>query len=122
MPKEIAGKTYYSVPEAAEMLGVTRMTAYRWAVSGRFQDVLQDKTSNHYYIAEASIRALIGSRFEPLGSDTHDPQSRHPEQAVQQAQRPCREDELLSKSLAHPPVSPAMAQRPQSDVYRSGVP
>lgn len=35
MPKQILGQEYYTVSEAAELLGVSRMTVLRWATDDK---------------------------------------------------------------------------------------
>ncbi len=70
MPKRIGDELYYSVPEAAKMVGVSRMTMFRWVtkstpLNGIEIKALRDRISNHYYISEESVKALA-SRFEPV--------------------------------------------------------
>lgn len=71
MPKCIKNKIYYSVPEAAKELGVTRTTMLRWVTrgvpnNGITLEVLRDSVSRHYYIAEESV-ASLRDRFEGGG-------------------------------------------------------
>ena len=70
MPKHIGHDIFYSVPEAAKRIGVSRMTMLRWVTRGIKLDgikviVLRDPISNRYYIAEESVRKLA-ERFEAL--------------------------------------------------------
>lgn len=67
MPKQIEHETYYRIPEAARLLGVSRMTLHRWItgktrVPGIPLRVLRDPISRHYYVAEESVTRLA-SRF-----------------------------------------------------------
>lgn len=63
MSKEIAGKPYCTVPEAAKEAGVSRTTMYRWAiggveVNGEKIEVLRDPISNHLLIAKSFVSKL----------------------------------------------------------------
>lgn len=70
MPRQIGNEIYYSVPEAAGELGVSRVTMFRWAtgtvrVKGAKIKVLRDPISSHYYISQDSV-AKLAKRFVPV--------------------------------------------------------
>ena len=70
MPKRIGEDVYYSVPEAAKRVGVSRMTMFRWVTRGvplnGFKiKALRDPISQHYYVAEESVK-MLAERFEPV--------------------------------------------------------
>lgn len=70
MPKQIGRDTYYAVPEAARLVGVSRMTMLRWAtrrirIPGITMHVLRDPISNRYYIAKDSV-ASLAKRFQSV--------------------------------------------------------
>lgn len=70
MLKYIDAEPFLSVPEAAERLGVSRATMFRWAsrrieVEGSPIKVVQDPINRHYYVAERSVKQLA-DRFQPL--------------------------------------------------------
>ena len=64
------GDRFLSVPEAAEHLGVTRLTVYRWlrgtrrspeGISldhARRTDIIRDTRTNQAYISEITVRRL----------------------------------------------------------------
>lgn len=70
--KIIGGKNYYSVPEAAKQVDVSRMTMLRW-VTGRVPlnglriQAIRDPISGHYYVCEDSIKELV-KRFQPVST------------------------------------------------------
>ena len=71
MPRNINKEMYYSVPEAAQQVGVSRMTMFRWITQGVPKNdivlkVLKDPISNHYYIAEETVSQLA-TRFRLVG-------------------------------------------------------
>jgi predicted DNA-binding transcriptional regulator AlpA len=59
------GKSFLSIPEAAEQLGVTRLTVYRWLRGTRrppkpiqLDQVIRDTRSAQSYIPEATVGEL----------------------------------------------------------------
>lgn len=69
----IHGKPYHSVPEAASMIGVSRVTLWRAIKNGaRYKgtkiEVLRDRVNGRYYVSADSVAqlALDGERFVPL--------------------------------------------------------
>jgi hypothetical protein len=70
MPKKIGDDLYYSVPEAAKSVGVSRMTMFRWVTKGvplegfRIK-ALRDPISHHYYVSEESVN-MLATRFQPV--------------------------------------------------------
>lgn len=80
MSKIIQGETYYSVPEVAKKLSISRVTILKWAVSGQTSKgnkmkVLKDTFRNNYYIAEHSLAILLKQynpekRFEEVATDS----------------------------------------------------
>ncbi len=67
MPKQIEQQSYYQMPEAARLLGVSRMTMLRWVTTrmpGIALRVLRNSISGHYYVAEESVTRLA-SRLQP---------------------------------------------------------
>lgn len=70
MPKYVHESRYYTVEEAAKIIGVCYMTVYRWItrgvrLNGMGLSVLQDPISRRYLIAEGSVQKLI-NRFQPV--------------------------------------------------------
>jgi hypothetical protein len=70
MPKQIGQEIYYALPEAARLLGVSRMTMLRWATKriktrGITLRVLRDPVGNRYYIAKDSVGKLA-KRFQSV--------------------------------------------------------
>lgn len=70
MPRTIDKDIYYSVPEAAEQLGVSRMTMFRWVTDmGHVErakiKVLRDPISKHFYVSRDSV-VKLAKRFEPV--------------------------------------------------------
>ena len=70
MPKRIGDELYYSVPEAAKSVGVSRMTMFRWVTKGVPLDgfrikALRDPISQHYCVAEESVK-MLADRFQPV--------------------------------------------------------
>ena len=63
MPSEIDGKRYYSLIEAARLVGVPMETLLGW-LSGRMPlngltlDTKRDAQNNQYYLGEDSVRIL----------------------------------------------------------------
>lgn len=62
MPKEIAGKTYYTVAEVAEALDVTPQTVRAWAKRGRLK---AHRIGLPILISEDSLRSFIDSSVVP---------------------------------------------------------
>ena len=59
------GEKFLSLPEAAERLGVTRLTVYRWIrgtrrapVGIQLRSVIRDTRSKQTYVPEAIVRRL----------------------------------------------------------------
>lgn len=79
MSKIIQGETYYSIPEVAKKLNISRVTILKWAISGQTSKgnkikVLRDTFRNNYYIAEHSVVILLKQynpekRFEQVATD-----------------------------------------------------
>ncbi len=70
MPKQIGHDMYYAIPEAAKLVGVSRMTMLRWAtgkirVPGIAMQVLRDPIGNRYYVAKESV-AKLAKRFQSV--------------------------------------------------------
>ena len=70
MPKQIGEDLYYAIPEAARLVGVSRMTMLRWAtrkikIPGITIRVLRDPINRHYYIAKDSV-AMLAKRFQSV--------------------------------------------------------
>jgi hypothetical protein len=70
MPKQIGQDVYYAIPEAAKLVGVSRMTMLRWAtrrirLPGATMQVLRDPISKRYYIAKDSV-AELAKRFQSV--------------------------------------------------------
>jgi hypothetical protein len=69
MPKEIAGKTYFTPPEAAKQVGISRWTLNRWlAAEGKPNGqikILRDRVSGRIYIAKESLPYLVKHRYQP---------------------------------------------------------
>lgn len=70
MPRRIGDELYYSVPEAAKLVGVSRMTMFRWVTKGVPLDgfrikALRDPISHHYYVADESVN-MLATRFQPV--------------------------------------------------------
>lgn len=53
---EILGTTYYTLPEAAKMLGVKLLTIYRWRNDGKLACI---KVGGRYLVEEATIKAML---------------------------------------------------------------
>lgn len=62
MPKEIAGKTYYTIAEVARALDVTAQTVRAWAKRGRIKT---HKMGLPILISEDSLRSFIDSSIVP---------------------------------------------------------
>jgi len=71
------GRRFFTIPEVAEQLGVTRLTVYRWVRGMRgspdglaLDDVIRDTRTGRAYIPEALVRRLRSSlrRGRPRGS------------------------------------------------------
>lgn len=68
VPKLIYDKKYYSIPEVATLIGVSRGTLFNWITNrGRAGhawigelslDIFQDPIRRHYYLSEASVEKL----------------------------------------------------------------
>lgn len=89
MPKTIQfeGRTYHSLPAAAELLGMSRLTVYfmakKTAEGGTFPawdpdegrleelrlDVVRDPLNRRWYLSEDSVDRL-NTRFEPVNYDS----------------------------------------------------
>ena len=69
MPKQIAGKTYLTTPEAAKHVGISRWTLHRWLATRSRRNgavkILRDRVSGRTYIAQESLRELQRHRFQP---------------------------------------------------------
>lgn len=72
MPKRIGDRLYYSVPEAAKEIGITRGTLFRWITQGLPPNsstdtitIKKDPYSNHYLIAEEVVTRLV-NRLEDI--------------------------------------------------------
>jgi predicted site-specific integrase-resolvase len=70
MPKLIEEEPYLSVPEAAQRVGVSRATMFRWAsqqirLNGSRIKVVQDPINKHYYVAERSVKKLADRFHTP---------------------------------------------------------
>jgi transposase len=62
---EFRGKKFLSVPEAAEQLGVTRLTVFRWLHGTRnapdgfeLRDVIRDTRTRQAYLSESIVKRL----------------------------------------------------------------
>jgi len=53
---EILGKTYYTLPEAANLLGVKLLTMYRWRNDGKMTCI---KRGGRYLVEEDEIKAML---------------------------------------------------------------
>jgi excisionase family DNA binding protein len=62
MPKEIAGKRYYTVMEAGKALQVTPQTIRTWIKRGRLQAY---RIGVPLYIPEQSLKQFIASAIVP---------------------------------------------------------
>jgi hypothetical protein len=76
MPKSINinQEVYYSVPEAAELGGVSRMTMLRWITrdisnNATTLKVVKDPINNRYYIAAESV-AQLAKRFRRVDAQS----------------------------------------------------
>ena len=62
MPKQIDGKTYYSLPAAAKIIGVCHVTMWNWANRGGCEDVhievRTDPINRRRYISDTSVQFL----------------------------------------------------------------
>ena len=63
-------EVFHSIPAAARMARVSRMTMFKWAVNamtstGIRLKVIHDPATNRYYVSEQSVRDLV-SRFQPV--------------------------------------------------------
>jgi excisionase family DNA binding protein len=67
MPKQIAGKTYYTVLEVAGALDVTPQTVRAWAKRGRIK---AHKMGLPILISEDSLRSFIDSSIVPTSINT----------------------------------------------------
>jgi transposase len=61
----LRGRKFFSIPEAADRVGVTRLTVYRWISGTRsspdgahFRDVIRDTRSRQIYLPEEAVRRL----------------------------------------------------------------
>ena len=70
MSIHIGGDKYYSLPQAAQELGISRATLFRWITNGvrlngaRLRAV-RDPISRRYYIRETEVEVLA-RRFEQV--------------------------------------------------------
>lgn len=53
---EIFGTKYYTLPEAAEVLGVKLLTMYRWRNDGKITCI---KRGGRYLVEEEAIKAML---------------------------------------------------------------
>lgn len=67
MPKEIAGKTYYTIAEVARALDVTAQTVRAWAKRGR---IIAHKMGLPILISEDSLRSFIDSSTVSTSENT----------------------------------------------------
>lgn len=63
MPYDIEGKTYYSIVEAARLVGVPDETIIGWitgrlSLNGLSLDAVRDAGSNQYFVSADAIRVL----------------------------------------------------------------
>ena len=68
----IKNERFFTVPEAAGTIGVSRMTMYRWASHGRTTrgeklSILKDRKTGHYLVAEHSVQKLT-EKYSPAAS------------------------------------------------------
>jgi excisionase family DNA binding protein len=58
MPKTISGTEYFSASEAAQMVGVHRLTLLRWIKEGKVPDVSRDRNGWRIFSAEVISQIL----------------------------------------------------------------
>jgi len=60
--------TYFSIPEAAQRLGLPRMTLFRWVTRRYRRDLeiqaVRDRITGRHYMTDDAI-AQLAARFEP---------------------------------------------------------
>ena len=68
--KIINQEQFYSLPAAAEILGKSHMTIFRWVTHANAKKiplkVIRDTTNGYYYVSVQSVRALAANRFQPV--------------------------------------------------------
>ncbi len=75
MPKEINGRLFYTILEAAPMIGVSPWTVKKWLSKGKLNsksgplgacvEVIRDPMSGRYYIAAESV-GILANRFQTI--------------------------------------------------------